>query len=143
VELETVLRAGGSRVTRPRQVVWNVLSTADRHLNAHEITERVQTVDQGINMSSVYRTLALFADLELVRESHLENDATTWEIAHGDEVIHLRCDTCGDVRHHDAAVIKTLRKQLPASAGFHPVNIDVRVKGTCDACFDRHRAAHV
>jgi Fur family ferric uptake transcriptional regulator len=137
-----MLRAGGSRVTRPRQVVWTVLSDAERHLNAHEITERVRSIDSGINMSSVYRTLALFAELDLVRESHLENDATTWEISHGDEVIHLRCDACGNVRHHDAAVIKTLRKQLPATAGFHPVNIDVRVRGTCDACFDEQHAGH-
>jgi Fur family transcriptional regulator, ferric uptake regulator len=117
-------------------VVWDVLTSTDRHLNAHEITDRVRVIDHGINMSSVYRTLTLFSELELVRESRLDDDASTWEVAHGDEVIHLRCDNCGDVRHHDAAFITALRKQLLTQTGFHPQNIDVRVTGRCDACFD-------
>jgi Fur family ferric uptake transcriptional regulator len=141
VELETVLRAGGSRVTRPRQVVWDVLLSTDRHLNAQEITERVRSIDNGINMSSVYRTLTLFAELDLVRESRLDDDASTWEISHGDEVIHLRCDSCGEVRHYDASLIKTLRRQLRTQAGFEPLHIDVRVEGLCDRCVEHRSAA--
>jgi Fur family transcriptional regulator, ferric uptake regulator len=134
VDLETALRDGGCRLTRPRQVVWDVLNSTEHHLNANEIAERVRLVDRGINLSSVYRTLALFADLDLVRETHLDQDASTWEIAHADQVIHLRCATCGDVRHYDAAVIETLRAQLRTRAGFRASSIDVRVSGTCEAC---------
>ncbi len=114
-----------------------MLGSTDRHLNASEIAERVRLVDQGINLSSVYRTLALFAELDLVRESHLDVDASTWEIAHEDQVIHLRCETCGDVRHYDATIIETLRKQLRTRAGFDALNVDVRVAGTCESCLAR------
>jgi Fur family ferric uptake transcriptional regulator len=115
--------------------VWDVLSASDRHLNAHEIAERVRSVDQRINVSSVYRTLTLFAELDLVRESRLDHDASTWEPAHGDAVIHLQCQQCGQVRHHDAAVVETLRRQLRSQVGFHAENIDVRVTGNCAACW--------
>lgn len=118
-------------------MVWDVLSSTDGHLNAYEIADRVRLVDPGINLSSVYRTLATFSELDLVRESHLDHDSSTWEIAHEDQVIHLRCQTCGNVRHYDAAVIETLRKQLSTRAGFDALNIDVRVEGTCDTCSDR------
>jgi Fe2+ or Zn2+ uptake regulation protein len=116
--------------------VWEVLTSTDRHLNVQEIAERVRTVDHKINVSSVYRTLSLFAALDLVRESRLDDDASTWETAHGDAVIHLQCERCGDVRHHDAAVIETLRKQLRSQVGFSAGSIDVRVKGTCATCLD-------
>lgn len=134
MNLDSVLRDHGCRVTRPRHVVWQVLTTADEHLSAQEIAEQVRRRDPGINVSSVYRTLALFAELDLVRESRLGDDASTWEPAHGDAVIHLVCDHCGAVRHHDTATVETLRRRLARDAGFVADHIDVRVSGRCEAC---------
>lgn len=113
-----------------------MLTSTDRHLNAQEIAERVHDRDPGINVSSVYRTLTLFAGLDLVRESRLGDDASTWETAHGDTVIHLVCERCGTVHHHDADVVETLRSQLLRGARFRADHIDVRVTGRCAACVD-------
>lgn len=114
--------------------MWTVLREADRHLSAQEIAERVSRLDPGVNVSSVYRTLALFAEIDLVRESRLGDDASTWEIAHVDSVIHLVCTACGTVRHHDASLVETLRGQLSEQAGFTANEIDVRVTGRCGDC---------
>jgi Fe2+ or Zn2+ uptake regulation protein len=81
----------------------------------------------------VYRTLALLAELDLVRESRL-TETSTWEPAHADAVIHLVCENCGATRHHDAALVEDLRAQISATADFVPSVIDVRVLGTCAAC---------
>lgn len=114
-------------------MVWEVLTASHRHLSAGEIADQVRARDAGVNVSSVYRTLALFADLDLVRESRLGDDASTWEIAHADDVIHLVCSGCGNVRHHDADAVDALRRQL-AKVGFRPAVIDVRVTGRCADC---------
>ncbi len=134
MDLESALRAHGCRVTRPRHVVWDVLTSTGRHLNVQEIAERVHARDPGINVSSIYRTLALFTEIDLVRESKLGDDASTWEPAHGDAAIHLVCTTCGTVGHHDTDLIDALRLQLGALDGFESQSIDVRVDGTCAAC---------
>ena len=133
MELEATLREHGHRVTRPRSVVWQVLADTDGHLNALEITEQVQALDPGINQSSIYRTLALFTEIELVRESRL-GDAATWERAHGDAVIHLVCDRCGAVDHHHAPSIERLRRELAGHPDFVTDAIDVRVTGHCTRC---------
>ncbi|MGF1597034.1 MAG: Fur family transcriptional regulator [Acidimicrobiales bacterium] len=132
--LEQALREHGCRVTRPRQVVWDVLSSAGHHLNVQELTERVHALDAGVNVSSIYRTLALFAEIDLVRESRLGDGASTWEPAHGDAVIHLVCTRCGAVQHHQTDTIDVLRRQLTRTARFTADAIDVRVKGRCDRC---------
>ena len=131
--LEEVLRAGGHRVTSSRRLVWEVLVAADGHLSAQEIAERVWRLDPGINRSSVYRTLALFAELDLVRESNL-GDAATWEPAHDDSVIHLLCETCGTVHHHDSRAVRRLRDEISQGTGFDAVEIDVRARGRCERC---------
>jgi Fur family ferric uptake transcriptional regulator len=133
VHLETALRAHGHRVTRPRQVVWDVLSDADGHLNALQITERVHALDPGVNVSSIYRTLGLFTEIELVRESRL-GDASTWECSHADTVIHLVCDHCGTVQHHHATSVDALRRELVTGVDFDVDTLDVHVTGRCPDC---------
>lgn len=131
--LEEVLRAGGHRVTSSRLLVWDVLERAEGHLSAQEIAERVWQRDPGVNVSSVYRTLALFAELDLVRESNL-GEAATWEPRHDDTVIHLLCEQCGTVQHHDSVAVRRLRRELSQEAHFDSVETDVRVRGRCERC---------
>ena len=120
-------------MTRPRQVVWDVLTGAGEHLSAPAITDRVHAIDPTINPSSIYRTLTVFAELGLVRESRLDESAT-WEPFHDDSVIHLRCHRCGAVTHHHTGLVGRLRHSLEHDASFRPDEVDVRVEGTCGSC---------
>lgn len=133
VDLDTALRNHGCRVTRARRVVWDVLSSADEHLSAPMIIDRVHAIDRTINESSVYRTLTVFSDVGLVRESRLD-EAATWEPFHDDAAIHLMCATCGIVVHHDTDLVNQLRRSLERGAEFVPTEIDVRVVGRCADC---------
>lgn len=135
MDLIVELRSRGVRVTQPRQLVWDVLCHHTGHLSAAEVVERVQACDAGVNQSSVYRALALFAELDLVRESRTGDDsATTWEVRHPDGVIHLLCTECGAVGHHRTNRVEQLRRDLAGEGGFTPAVIDVRVAGTCADC---------
>ncbi len=133
VELDAALRSHGHRVTRARREVWDVLVGADEHLSAQGILDRIDGGDAPINESSVYRTLALFAELGLVRESRLDETAT-WELFHDDAAIHLVCADCALVIHHDTDLVHDLRRALEQRSDFSPVDIDVRVTGRCHNC---------
>lgn len=133
-QLEQTLRAHGHRVTRPRQVVWEVLVSSDRHLSAPEIIELVHDRDPSINASSTYRVLTTLSELDLVRESRLADGASTWEPRHADSVIHLVCARCGVVTHHHTHLIDDLARDLDGTIGFAPDAIDVRVNGLCSTC---------
>lgn len=135
VHLADELRARGVRVTQPRQLVWDVLVSEDRHLSAAEVAARVRLRDPGVNQSSVYRALTLFAELDLVRESRAGDDAaSSWEVRHPDRVIHLVCDACGAVVHRETATVEALHRELAADPAFAVAAIDVRVTGRCAAC---------
>lgn len=135
VDLATALRAHDCRITRPRQVVWDVLTATDHHLSAQEIADAVRQIDPGVNVSSVYRVLSLFADIDLVRESRLGDDtASTWERSHADGVIHLLCTSCNRVLHHHTGLVDRLHATLAEYPDFTADAIDVRVTGRCRDC---------
>lgn len=130
-----VLRAHGHRVTRPRRAVWRALVDAEGHVTAEELAERVQRSESGVNLASVYRSLALFQDLDLVRESRLgDDDAARWELAHPDEHFHLICDACGRVEHHVGTFVEQVRRHLQGSHGFEAANVELIVSGRCADC---------
>ncbi|MEM9607935.1 MAG: Fur family transcriptional regulator [Actinomycetota bacterium] len=135
MDLATVLRQADFRVTRPRQLVWEVLHDSHAHLSALEIADEVRSLDPTVNTSSVYRTLSLFADLHLVRESRLvDDDSVRWEPIHDDAVIHLVCESCREVLHHDVEVVDELRARLEREAGFLARSVEVVVRGVCGRC---------
>lgn len=134
-----VLRQQGYRLTRPRQVVWDVLCDATQHLTAEEIAERVDRRTSGVHVSSVYRSLALLAELDLVRESRFGEGGGRWEIVHPDEHFHLVCERCGEITHHVGDLVDQVRKHLAAGHGFEANSVELVVNGRCATCADTTR----
>jgi Fe2+ or Zn2+ uptake regulation protein len=134
-ELTAVLRDAGHRVTGPRRVVWGVLSSARRHLTAEEIAERAKASDPAINRSSVYRSLGLFSELGIARESNLgSGTASHWEVAHPDEQFHLRCVVCGRVEHHTGDLVGQISTHLAEHHDFEAEHVELVVAGRCSEC---------
>lgn len=133
MELADILRKRGGRVTVARELVWDVLNEHGDHLTAQQISDRAVERGGDVNMSSVYRALELFTELDLVRESQTDADgSSTWEVRHPDDHIHLVCESCGTVLHHDTALVDRLRAELGGT--FTVSTIDIRVTGTCPDC---------
>ncbi|REK17642.1 MAG: transcriptional repressor [Actinobacteria bacterium] len=133
--LAELLRDRGNRLTEPRLRVWEVLNRSGDHLTVEEIVSEVHKADPSINTSSVYRSLALFADLDLVRESSLGVDeGSRWELAHPDDHFHLVCRICGTVDHHEGDLVGQIREHLAVGHGFAAEEIDLVVTGVCARC---------
>ena len=83
----------------------------------------------------MYRSLSLFAELGLVRESNLgANEAIHWELAHSDESFHLRCAACGRVEHHTGDLVAQVEHHLSFHHGFQASRVELLVHGTCRDC---------
>lgn len=129
-----MLRAHGHRVTRARRAVWRCLQDTDGHATVEQLAAQVDRVEPGTNVASVYRTLALFEELGLARESRLGDEAGRWELAHPDDAFHLVCERCGAVEHHSGDLVDQVRQHLRSDHGFEPQVIDLTVTGRCARC---------
>lgn len=134
-DMAQALREAGHRVTRPRRAVWSALVEAEGHLTVDELASRVKVHEPGVNLASVYRSLAVFAELEMVRESRLgDEDAGRWELAHPDEHFHLVCEECGSIDHHVGTLVQEVRDHLTDGHGFQPREVELIVTGLCGDC---------
>ncbi len=134
-DLATLLRSTGHKVTEPRRAVWEVLEQSRGHLTAEEIMSRAKLAAVRINRASVYRSLTLFAEIGIARESNLGTDeASRWEVAHPDEHFHLICASCGGVDHHVGNLVEQIRTHLDADHHVKASQIELAVTGLCGDC---------
>ena len=134
--LALCLRQAGHRVTAPRRAVWHALSSSAEHLSPAEVLERARDAEPAIGLSTVYRTLRLFADVGLVRPLFLGESGQRFTRIDDGHHDHLVCDGCGTVVELDVCPLAEAETRLAGEAGFHIRGHVAEFFGLCGACLD-------
>jgi Fur family ferric uptake transcriptional regulator len=116
-------------------MILSVLRHADGHLTAGEIYDQVRVEYPYVDVSTVYRTLAVLKDLRLVAETDMGTGETTYEwLRKQGRHHHLICRACGQVGLLDDRFLDSLGTQITADSGFHPDIDHVAFFGLCREC---------
>lgn len=138
-----LLRASGHKLTPQRLMVLAVMRHHQGHLTAAEIFERVRERYPYVDISTVYRTMAVLKDARLVTETDLGTGDATFEWAGSDRHHHLICHGCGEITSLDHAYLQRLGAELLASRGFRADLDHFAIFGYCRACAGASAAAVV
>jgi Fur family ferric uptake transcriptional regulator len=128
------LRQQGYRLTPQRNVIWEVLRSAGRHMTAEEITTEVKRQLPDVNASTVYRTLTLLVELDLVVETRLEGSVCYYEVSPEPTHHHFVCSRCGAVGHFGDELLAPVHKELSQRHGFAIHQLQVTAVGLCRDC---------
>lgn len=113
-----------------------------RHATPDQIHAEVAGKAAGVNITTVYRTLELLEELELITHAHLSHGAPTYHAVDEHQHAHLVCRGCGSVRELPSAVLDGLARELRDSRGFRLDIGHVALFGLCGDC-DTNREAGV
>ena len=127
------LRDRGYRLTPQRNLIWEVLRDAGRHMTAEEVTAEVRSTLPDVNVSTVYRTLELLVSLDLVVETRLEGAACYYEVSPEPTHHHFVCTQCGAVGHFGDELLAPVHDEL-TSRSFAVSQIQVTAFGLCEDC---------
>jgi len=127
------LREQGYRLTPQRNLIWEVLRDAGRHMTAEEVAAQVRRTLPDVNVSTVYRTLELLVSLDLVVETRLEGSAGYYEVSPEPTHHHFVCRRCGAVDHFSDGLLGPVHAELSAR-GCEVERIQVTAFGLCRAC---------
>ncbi len=130
-----LLRKRGYRLTPQRYMILSVIQEANEHISVEQILERVQQRNPYVSLSTIYRTLDLLKNLELIRENHLPGGQTHYEAAAGMAHHHLVCRRCHETMHLDEALLGDLHEQLQKQFHFHNLTLDLIAAGYCNTCW--------
>ncbi len=132
------LHKRGLRLTPQRELVLSVLHQIEAPSTAEEIYARVHAISASVDISTVYRTLELFQEFQLVAAFDPGDGTRRYEHL-GVEAPHhhLVCRSCGNVIQVALEDLRPLCDQLTATLGFVADPVGLTIPGLCAACSAR------
>lgn len=131
------LRAHGIRLTRQRQLLFDIIHNAHTHLNAEQIYELARKKNPKINRVTVYRTLKLLKHEGLVDEldlMHYEGEQHYYETRLKREHAHMVCVRCGAVQEYFGKPLQEMKREVETQFGFKVMMARTEVGGICPDC---------
>jgi len=94
--IRKTLHQAGRRVTPQRMLILETIRESGGHLGAGEIHRLARQKAPRLSLSTVYRTINVLKEVEVIEELHLGDGHPHYEIKKG-EHHHLICQGCGKV----------------------------------------------
>lgn len=129
-----VLQEKGFRLTPQRMLVIEALHRADGHISAEEIYEQLHSRYPYSNISTVYRTLELLKELNLVTETDFGDGRVRYHVAEKGHHHHLVCYRCGKITDLDESALYPLKDTLLHDYGFEADLRHLAISGECSEC---------
>jgi Fur family ferric uptake transcriptional regulator len=132
------LHKSGLRLTPQREMVLDVLHRVKGMSTAEEIHQQVRILSSAVDISTVYRTLDLLRELDLVACIDPDGNQHRYELlgTHGPH-LHLVCRSCGSVFGVELVEAGSFIGHLQGQHGFEPELGDVTIPGLCRDCRPR------
>ena len=134
--LQKALREAGLRMTWQRRLILDVLAESEEHLEADALHDRAKLRAPGLSLATVYRTLALLKDMQLVEEHRLGEGHSHYEAVQEEPHYHFTCRRCGKVIEFDSSLVARVKRQLCEREGVEIVESHVHLIGHCQECKD-------
>ena len=138
---KNLLKQNGLKVTTQRVAILEVLdSMPGRHLTAEEIYDCVRVKYADIGIATVYRTIQMLSELNLIDKLNLDDGYVRYEISKSDKTDtshhhhHLICLDFGSVFAFQDDLLETLEERIKTTTGFEVVDHEVKLYGHCNNC---------
>jgi Fe2+ or Zn2+ uptake regulation protein len=127
------------RNTTQRAIILHVVEATDGHLTAAEIYERVRREYPSIAYGTVYRTLHLLAEHELIQELTFADQASRFD-KRTDRHDHVHCSICGAIEDVDVPVALLAQHVAAERSGYDIHSHHTVFVGICPECQARQDA---
>ncbi len=121
--MEEILKEHGHFLTKPRLAVLKVLKKQHTPLNSQGIHKQLKG---AVDLASVYRTLKLFTELNIVQEEKVDKESYYYLAVEHHH--HITCRECGTVQCTSCRM-STIRVK-----NFSNVNHQLTLTGICNNC---------
>ncbi|MFL0247088.1 Fur family transcriptional regulator [Candidatus Clostridium stratigraminis] len=140
-KLKNNLKEKGYKLTPQRRaIVDNIIKNEGSHLTTEELYDLVKQECPEIGLATVYRTVQLLEELNVVSKLDLNDGCYRYELVHEDENHHhhhLICSNCGKVIEVQGDLLEVLEHEIESKYNFKIKNHSVKFYGICNECKDK------
>lgn len=119
----------GMKMTEQRRVIARVLSEASDHPDVEEVHRRAAAVDPRISIATVYRTVRLFEENEILERHDFGDGRARYEEVSDEHHDHLIDVTSGQVIEFANAEIERLQEEVARRHGYRLVGHRLELYG--------------
>ncbi len=123
----------GKRQTRQREVVFDVIRASSGPLTVPEIHAQAKKKIKGMGIATIYRTIKLLLEKQLIQPVTLPSGDTRYESAALGHHHHFQCNTCGKVIDIDHCPI-TIPTGSKLPGGYMLLDHEITLFGLCPKC---------
>jgi len=142
---EKKLKQKGYRLTQPRKIILESLSRYEEPRTAENIYLMIQKQDSSIGLATVYRTLELLVELNLVAKISFGSDKSFYIFADTNTQNipnYLICKKCGRIITNNKCLdnaikirlIEDAEKNIFKNCGIRIEGYQIFFAGLCDKC---------
>lgn len=125
----------GLKLTRQRQAVVNEIFSDNGHFEAEELVERLKRQSPRVSRATVYRTLELLQECQLVEKLDFGTHRSFYERVSPDgHHDHLICTRCGNVIEFHNDRLEALQQEICGNFDFRESYHSLRIFGLCSKC---------
>ena len=133
-QMQKALQDNGYRLTAARRAILTMLTQSGGHLSADDLADLVRAESPGVGRMTVYRTLDLLHELELIRPVYQGTGAAHYVLMEDGHHHHLVCSTCDQVIEFDECVLEEVEKVIGQRFNFEVKGHLLEFYGRCQAC---------
>jgi Fe2+ or Zn2+ uptake regulation protein len=138
--LQEAFREAGRRLTSQRRLILDVLKESDEHLEAEAVHDTAKKRAPGLSLATVYRTLALLKEMNLVEEHRLGEGHSHYEAVQEEPHYHFTCQRCGRVIEFETPLVARIRHELCERKGIQVTRAHLHLTGYCRDCRNQARS---
>ena len=128
------LQARGLRVTPQRAIIFEAIEKLEGHITAEDIYQEVEQVNSYISLATVYRTLELLQELNLITQTNFGRHQTHFALKDHGTHHHLVCINCNQIEEFDDELFDPIRTRLEERHSFEVHTEHMSLFGLCRRC---------
>jgi Fur family ferric uptake transcriptional regulator len=128
--IELICREKGLKMTEQRRTIAAVLSESTDHPDAAAVYRRAAVLDSRISMATVYRTIRLFEDCEVLEKHDFGDGRSRYEEASDEHHDHLIDISSGEVIEFQNPEIERIQKEVARKLGYDLVDHRLELYGS-------------
>ena len=131
-QIVALLRDEGFRITPQRMAIVDYLLKTEDHPSADHIHKVVRKRYPMVSLSTVYKTLYLLKEKNLVNEIEVEGESRF--DAHTDDHINIVCIKCGKIDDVDEETLKDIQLKAAKKSKYLILKSSFELHGYCSSC---------
>jgi Fur family transcriptional regulator, ferric uptake regulator len=128
------LKDRGLKSTGQRDDIARVFFAIGKHISAESLYAEVKKINPHVGYATIYRTLRLLKECELVSERHFDDGQARYEVVSDKHHDHFICERCGKIIEFENEGLERLQETVARELKAVLTRHKMELYGICAEC---------